>query len=81
VDDTDCGGPDDGWACFSVDAYQRVCFDGVATACQTDADCPQAPSGKHGRCLDESDGVEPTSTLYKKCYLPKLGADAGYGCW
>jgi hypothetical protein len=48
--------------------------------CTTSQDCPMAPSGYPGKCLDESDGLTPTDSLYHHCYLPAVPG-GGYSCW
>jgi hypothetical protein len=50
---------------------ERGCFDeSFPTACTVDTDCPLSPGNRHGRCLNENDGVSPGDAVYHKCYLP-----------
>jgi len=81
-DDTDCGGPETRKACGSLSGSQRACFDfGTAVPCTTDANCPTSPSSRHGECLDEVEGVAPSSPSYHTCYFPKTESDSKFGCW
>lgn len=58
LNDTDCGPVTGTSACYEYDGGQRGCF----TPCETNADCPPAPSKNTGVCLDD-----PTALLYKHC--------------
>ncbi len=79
--DSDCGSAGSTWACGEDDADAQVCFDTALSAtCTVDEDCPTSPSGEHGRCLDDEDGVEPSQDLYHRCYFPARG-NLSYSCW
>jgi hypothetical protein len=45
-----------------------------------DEDCPLAPSGLNGECMDEEDGVEAGQPSYQRCYAPMVEG-TGYTCW
>lgn len=81
TDDTHCGPPGSGWACTEQSNGHTACLDlGFTTSCTSNADCPQVPNGTlRGKCLDESDGVQPGNPVYQKCYFPRT-AD-GYVCF
>jgi hypothetical protein len=70
VDDVDCG-PD-------ASCVAGACLDvPFQIGCTTDDECPVAPNGKHGHCIDD-----PTSMANQTCTLPV--SDSGiseYGCW
>src|SRR5690606_39205977 len=70
-DDRDCGDPSNNWACLNLDG-ESFCFQtDFPDTCTTSADCPAAPSGAHGTCLDENiGGVQPGDALYHRCYVP-----------
>ncbi len=74
LNDADCGGPGSVAICASVDG-QNVCFDSFSTSCTKNADCPQAPSGAHGECLDEDQNVTPSDSVYHTCYFPSAMKD------
>jgi hypothetical protein len=57
--DTECGPLTGTGACYEFDGEQRVCF----SACNSNADCPTAPSGAPGVCLLD----DPASVFYKHC--------------
>jgi len=81
VNDEDCGTKGSSLSCEVVNDLtdQRGCFDtSFSTACLVDADCPLSPGNRHGRCLNETDGVTPASNAYHKCYFP-FKTD-GYTC-
>jgi hypothetical protein len=81
--DSDCGGPETTMGCTEVSSGGvRACLDlSFSTACTVDADCPLAPSGKPGECLDEAEGVDPGSSLYQKCYFPFDDVEERFTCW
>jgi hypothetical protein len=84
IDDLDCGpgGPDSTIGCLELHDGQRGCFDfSFPDACTTDEDCPTAPSGRHGECLDEDDGIPDTDPLYKKCFAPFDSTVLDFQCW
>ena len=60
-----------------------ACFDlAFPDVCTIDDDCPLAPSGLRGECLDEDDGVPSTDpNLYHRCYLPSVGTPVVSRCW
>ncbi|MBK8252842.1 MAG: hypothetical protein IPK82_09255 [Polyangiaceae bacterium] len=80
--DEDCGSKGTSWACSELSGGMRACFDqSFPDTCNTDSDCPKSPSGKPGACLDETYGVDSTSSVYKRCYLPINSADSKTTCW
>jgi hypothetical protein len=89
--DVDCGGADSDYACVDVAALyginmgQQVCLDlSFNRTCTSDADCEEAPSGAHGECMDEGEGVVPGDFLYRRCYAPTAPfSDFGNlpNCW
>jgi hypothetical protein len=74
--DEDCGSKGSKMACVKDDlSGERACLDlSFPTVCMSDLDCPTAPSGKHGRCIDNS-----ASSIFQRCYLPF--SDEKYSCW
>lgn len=82
VDDEDCGGADKPgrWACIEVSSGEYGCFDlSFSVPCKTDQDCPLAPSGRHGECLDTE--VASNSSAFERCYFPFCDpADAANPC-
>lgn len=71
LNDEDCGKKGSSWGCAELANGMRGCFDGAySTPCVTDQDCPVAPSGKPGSCLDDRFKVDPSDPRYQKCYLP-----------
>lgn len=84
LDDLDCGpsGPDGTVACLELRAGQRGCVDlSFPDACLTDDDCPTSPSGLHGECLDEEDGVLPGDPGYQRCFAPFDATVLDFQCW
>ncbi len=82
LSDEDCGTKGSTWGCADLQAGMRGCFDwSYSTNCTSDADCPVSPSGKHGSCLDEGDGVTDKDPTYHKCYLPLDPAAGTPTCW
>jgi hypothetical protein len=49
--------------------------------CMTDDDCPLSPGGRRGKCLDESVGIEPTSSLYHRCFFPFDAVNEEFTCF
>jgi hypothetical protein len=73
LNDEDCGKKGTSMACKVTNDLtgERGCFDeSFPTACTVDTDCPLSPGNRHGRCLNENDGVNPGDAVYHKCYLP-----------
>lgn len=85
TNDFDCGGPDSSWGCSELGNGERACFDqSFSATCTKDSDCPQSPGGKYGSCLDEADGVNPSDSVYHRCYFPPQldgGMLVGYSCF
>ncbi len=82
LSDDDCGGVGTTMACIQGSGNQKACFDlSFPDACTTNADCPAAPGGKHGTCLDENFGVGPGDSVYHRCYLPINLSTNKTGCW
>ena len=81
--DSDCGGPETSMGCLEVSSGGEFgCFDlSFSTPCTVDTDCPMAPSGAHGECLDEAEGVDPGSNVYQRCYVPFNDAAGRFSCW
>ena len=71
LSDEDCGSKGTYWACSDLSGGMRACFDqSFPDTCTKDLDCPAAPGGKHGSCLNENFGVAPGDANYHHCYLP-----------
>jgi len=84
VNDTDCGDADSTQACEEVSAGEFTCFDESFPAeCPngTDAECPTAPGGKHGECLDDGEGVTSADWYYHRCYFPFDTPRSVFTCW
>ncbi|MEZ4310204.1 MAG: hypothetical protein R3F14_19355 [Polyangiaceae bacterium] len=82
LSDEDCGSKGSTWACSELSGGMRGCFDqAFPDTCNTNLDCPKSPSGKAGTCLDEGEGVDPSSSVYKRCYLPINNSDNKTSCW
>jgi len=80
--DLQCGDASTSVGCEEVSGGQKACFDfSFPDTCTTDADCPESPSGKHGECLDEEEGVAPGSSVYHRCYYPFYPASSSFQCW
>jgi hypothetical protein len=78
--DLDCGPSDGTISCIETTAGQRACFDlSFPVSCTSDADCPTAPSGLSGECLDEPDGYDSSSSVYQRCFVPY--ASGKFQCW
>jgi hypothetical protein len=98
LSDEDCGGKDSTKACIGASGDERACYDSALLAtpcdpakgcveCLTDADCPASPSGRHGECFNEGEGVMQGAPEYRRCYLP-FDVPEGppfepgtYSCW
>jgi hypothetical protein len=80
--DTDCETDAGGFLeCQNVHGNERSCIDvSFPQTCTKDADCPLAPSGLHGHCLNESDEVVSGDPLYHHCYIPKNSMGA-FSCY
>lgn len=82
VDDEDCGGVNKGgrWGCVEVSNGEYGCIDlSFDIDCNSDADCPLSPGGRHAECMDTE--VAPSHSLYRKCYLPFCDPiDAEFPC-
>ena len=79
--DEDCGGAGTSWTCFDLFGGMGGCFDqSFPDTCTTDADCPKAPGGKAGTCLDEEEGLAPGDSVYHRCYVP-INNDGKSTCW
>lgn len=84
LSDLDCGpaGPENTVGCMDLRDGQRGCFDfSFSAACMTDENCPASPSGMHGQCLDDGEGVPMTDPLYRKCFAPFDPVLLDYQCW
>ncbi|RLB60984.1 MAG: hypothetical protein DRI90_12430 [Deltaproteobacteria bacterium] len=84
VDATDCGAADPTtvWDCVEISYGEHACFDrSFPDSCTVDSDCPQSPSGTHGECLDEGDGVTSSNSVYHRCYFPRDDFKEQYTCW
>ena len=82
LNDEDCGSNGTAWACTDLSSGMKACFDqSFPDTCNTDADCPKAPGGKAGTCLDEAEGVGPGDSLYNRCYLPLNASTGKTSCW
>jgi hypothetical protein len=80
--DLDCkaGGPT--MACLDLTGNQKACFDAsFPDACMSNTDCPVAPSGKHGLCLGDAQGVSPGDPTYHHCYFPFNSVLDKFKCW
>ncbi len=84
VDDTDCGDAYSSVSCTEATDGQFACFDeSFPDACPggSDSECPTAPSGAHGECLDEAEGVPPGYDVYHRCYFPYRSSTNRFTCW
>lgn len=82
LDDLDCGNAGNSVACVETAVGQRACLDtSFSTACESDSDCPESPSGQRGECLDEGEQVAPGTDIYHRCYLPFWPAAGSFECW
>jgi len=82
--DSDCGDASSNLACVVVSGSESACLalpiaDGPD--CTVDDDCPTSPSGAHGECLDEPEGVDPGTDVYHKCYFPFDDVAGRFSCW
>lgn len=81
--DTDCGDASTTKVCRELSGGQRVCFDeSFPDACtvddpnnpyKADTECPKAPGGKNGTCVELNSGTA--------CYLPYNTVKDKYSCW
>ncbi|MFO0552904.1 MAG: hypothetical protein U0271_31240 [Polyangiaceae bacterium] len=82
LSDADCGDASSTKACVDISGGARACFDeAFPDTCTTDANCPTAPGGKHGSCLDERFGLAPGDSVYHRCYLPLDVNSNKTECW
>ena len=82
LNDEDCGGNGTAWACTDISGGMKACFDqSFPDTCNSNADCPAAPGGKPGTCLDEGEGVGPGDSVYKRCYFPINPTTSKTSCW
>lgn len=82
LNDLDCGEPGSSKVCTELSGGMHACFDlAFPDTCDTDADCPESPSGENGTCLDEGEGLTPGDSVYKRCYLPIDAASNKTSCW
>ena len=82
VDDRDCGPPGSSMACVEVGGNMKGCFDlAFPDACTTDNDCPLSPSGLHGECLDQAEGLSPGDSVYHRCYFPYKNLTQKFSCY
>ena len=71
-----------GFGCSQLKAEERSCIDRDFNArCTTDTDCPQAPSGLHGLCLDNRVQIAPADPLYHRCYAPYAADNNVFSCY
>lgn len=85
LNDLDCAGGGPTMVCRTdilLDG-QKACLDSaLPTECTVDTECPEAPSGLQGECLDEAEFVSPGNSAYHKCFFPYLPTPPGlYTCW
>ena len=80
--DSDCMGKNGRGGCASLTGAQTACIDeDLPITCTKDTDCPTAPGGLHGTCLDENEGASPSDSSYHHCYFPfNIGSDK-FSCW
>lgn len=77
--DVDCGTNE---ACMDLKGNEKGCLDiTYPFTCNTDADCPVSPGGRHGLCLDQRLNVPSTSPLYHRCYLPYDEETSTFSCY
>ncbi|NUP08068.1 MAG: hypothetical protein HOW73_18635 [Polyangiaceae bacterium] len=80
--DEDCGDETTTKACVETFGGARACLDrALPDVCNTSADCPASPSGKHGYCLDENLGVSSGDPVFHHCYLPFDLDTYQASCW
>jgi hypothetical protein len=80
LDDRDCGGA----ICYPATGNELACLQiPFEDSCPggSNSECPQAPGGSYGTCLDEADGVTPDSSAYLMCFLPIDSGTGKSGCW
>lgn len=82
LNDEDCGTKGTRLECARLAGTMRACFDAAfAIDCTVDTDCPKAPSGLNGTCLDERASLSPGDSVYHKCYLPMNFDTNKTSCW
>jgi len=82
INDLQCGPGTGTVACTEVSGKQRACFDTTfPDTCTVDNDCPTSPSGRHGECLDEGEGLAPGDGAYHRCYFPFVAGSGTFQCY
>lgn len=81
--DLDCaaGGPTFLCRGFIAGSFERACYDIISKSCNSDANCPVGPDGRHGTCLGEDQGVTPDVSYYHTCDMPYNDAIGVSSCW
>ncbi len=70
------------FSCVSLHGTEKSCIDlRFSKSCLVDQDCPQAPSGLFGTCLDERQGLDSTDSVYHRCYAPYDEENSSYSCY
>lgn len=59
---------------------ERACFTPGLT-CTGNSDCPIAPDGVHGQCLNETVNLSQGEPGYDTCYVPYITATDAFDCW
>jgi hypothetical protein len=82
TNDQDCGPAGTSKACVQFDTGERACLDlSFPDPCMVDADCPTAPSGRHGLCQNAAAGFSSGQPGYDHCFAPYDPTTYTYGCW
>jgi hypothetical protein len=82
LNDLQCGDATNSVACETLSGNQKACFDfSFPDECTTDGECPEAPSGRNGECLDEPEGLAPGDDVYHHCYFPFFTTSSSFQCW
>jgi hypothetical protein len=69
-------------ACVALHGSEKSCIDlRFSKQCVVDNDCPAAPSGLHGACLDQRQGVDTNSSVFHRCYAPYDEENSSYSCY
>jgi hypothetical protein len=78
--DADCGA---GMFCGrDPSGVERFCRSPLGLMkCTSDAQCPVAPSGLHGKCMDQTSNSNPGDGVYHTCAPHYIAATARFGCW